>query len=805
MRIVKRILLGLLIIITLLGLGVFIWLKSKVANHNAEQVLAGLKGQVEVVWDNYGIPHIYADSEEDAYFALGYVHAQERLFQMEALRRLADGRLSEVFGDMTLESDKFFRSLALRKYAEKTVSEYPQNAPYINAANAYIKGLNAFIEKGDTPVEFQLLGIPKTPFTNIDCHIIQGYMGFSFADAFRADPLLTFVQQSLGEEYLKDLVTGWAKNAEKIPVNKAIVTTNPTISYEKKAVQSTEQVLMALGNKVLEIQKNAPFPTFHGSNSWVISGKKTKSKGVIFSNDTHIAYSQPSVFFEANLVYPNQNFYGNFIAGIPMAVLGHNQYAGWGLTMFENDDVDFYREKVNPQNTNQVWFKDHWEDLSLRKETIKVKGKPDVAVTYRSSRHGVLINEFDKKFAQEKSPIALWWVLTQFPDQSLKVFYDLAHAKDVTDASAAASMIHFPGLNIMYGDIKGNIAWWASAKLPKRPAHVRPFTILDGASGKDEIEGWLDFSQNPHAVNPSSGFVYSANNQPEDMGTGLVAGYYVAPDRATRIRELLDTPKNDWTTHDVQKMITDTKNVIAPRVLKSIADIVNESGHKELLSWDGSHTLEAIEPTIYYRFLYRFYEATFKDELGEEGFKAFLNSQTLKRSLPNFIVNDQSKWWDNTNTKAIETRRSILKSALLLAYQDLSKQFGNNISDWQWKKVHTIEHLHPVGRQKPMNKIFNVGPFPVNAGKEVINNLDFPLDSTGLYKVSYGPALRRILDFSKPYEAISVNPTGQSGYFMSKHYQDQAKMFVKGTFRRELNRKADVEQVKTGTQLLKPE
>jgi penicillin amidase len=137
-----------------------------------------------------------------------------------------------------------------------------------------------------------------------------------------------------------------------------------------------------------------------------------------------------------------------------MAVIGHNDKAGWGLTMFENDDVDFYREKINPANANQVWFKDHWEDLSIRKEVIKVKGKPDVAVQYRSSRHGVLINEFDKKFVHEKSPVALWWVLTQFPDRSLKVFYDLAHATDVKQAEAAASMIHFPGLNVMYGDAK---------------------------------------------------------------------------------------------------------------------------------------------------------------------------------------------------------------------------------------------------------------------------------------------------------------------------------------------------------------
>ncbi|MDI9876797.1 penicillin acylase family protein [Flectobacillus rivi] len=799
MRLIKRILMGLLIVVVLLGLGVFVWLKSKVANHDQEINLQGLSQPVEVLWDDFGIPHIYAQTEEDAYFALGYVHAQERLFQMEALRRLADGRLSEVFGDMALESDKFFRSLGFRKYAEQTIAQYPKNEGYVKAASAYVNGVNAFIENGDTPVEFELLKIPKTPFSNLDLHIIQGYMGFSFADAFRTDPLMTYIQQSLGEEYTKDLVTTWATNAEKIPVTKG----NEKEIALRKGAESVQN-LLALGNQVLELQKAAPFPTFHGSNSWVVAGSKTKSKGVIFSNDTHIAFSQPSVFFEANLVYPNQNFYGNFIAGIPMAVIGHNDKAGWGLTMFENDDVDFYREKINPANANQVWFKDHWEDLTIRKEVIKVKGKPDVAVQYRSSRHGVLINEFDKKFVHEKSPVALWWVLTQFPDRSLKVFYDLAHATDVKQAEAAASMIHFPGLNVMYGDAKGNIAWWASAKLPKRPAHVKPYMILDGASGKDEIEGWLDFSQNPHAVNPASGFVYSANNQPEDMGTGLVAGYYVAPDRATRIKQLLNTPKNDWTTEDMHQMITEHKSAMAPTVIQSIAPIIKSTGHTELLTWDGTHDLEDIEPTIYYRFLYRMYEATFKDELGAEGFKAFINSQTMKRSLQNFIVNDTSKWWDNKDTKNIETRTQIIQSALNQAYTDLAAQLGTDKKAWHWQKVHTLEHVHPVGRQKPLNKLFNVGPLPAMAGKEVINNLDFPLDSSGYYKVSYGPALRRVIDFSKPFEGQSINPTGQSGYFMSKHYDDQARMYVEGKFRGELIRKEDVEKVKSGKQVLKP-
>jgi penicillin G amidase len=803
MKIVKRLLLAVLLLLIVLGVGGWIYLHTKKPTLNAELSLPELQAPVEVLYDTYGIPHIYAQNEADLYYALGYVHAQDRLFQMELVRRLAGGRLSEVFGEAALETDRFFRTLSFREAAEKSVAAHfkDNDAPHIVAANAYLRGVNQYLTQGDTPLEFELLGIPKEPFTAVDMMMVSGYMGFTFAEAFRAEPLMTMIHEKYGPEYLNDLVIRWSEKAPKIPVRKTALPDS----------------LIGLANKVTDLESQLPMAPFHGSNGWVIAPFKTRSKGVILSNDTHIAFAQPSTWYEAHLECPGFRFYGNFLALVPVGILGHNDAAGWGITMFENDDVDFYREKANPQDKAQVWVNDHWENLRVRDEIIRIKDQEEVHLTVRYSRHGPIINDAMNDWKGQNEPVSLWWTYYQFPDQSLKAFYDLAHARNVSQAAQAVSLIHAPGLNIMFGDREGNIAWWAAGKLVKRPAHVQSFLLLDGASGQDEPLGWYDFAQNPQNLNPASGVLYSANNQPDDMGYGLYPGYYVPGNRAQRIQELLFTDKADWTPEQVRSVINDTQSPTYPALLAQVLPLIEADSTVDknnlnvarcltrLREWKGNHDKEEVAPVIFYKFLYHFYALTFRDELGDAAFKAFLNSHTIKRTLPELAGRDTSRWWDNIRTPDVrETRAFVCTEAFKRTVADLEAQLGNEVSEWKWGRVHTLEHGHPLGRQKPLDKLFNVGPLAVNGGKEVINNLDFPLDSTGLYKVSYGPALRRIVDLSNPENGTSINPTGQSGNRMSPHYQDQAQLFVDEKSRPEWMNRQDIERVRTARLVLKP-
>jgi penicillin amidase len=801
MGILKRIVAVVLIIIVLTAAGVFFYLQHLKPDYNAELQLPGLKDKVEVLYDDYGIPHIYASSEEDLFYAFGYVHAQDRLFQMEILRRLADGRLAELFGEKALKSDKFFRTLSFREHAKKTIDSLYRDStlPYVKAAKNYLKGLNHYISTGKTPIEFTLAGIPKTPFEEEDMQIIMSYIGYTFLATFKIEPVATAVFNKLGPEYYTDVMSQWPDSVFRIPV----------AASER---DTSVKILTQISKAITDIENSLPYPTLHGSNGWVISGKKTKSGKPILANDTHIQYAQPSVWYEAHLECPGFSIYGNFLAGTPVPALGHTAHGGWGITMFENDDADMYREKLNPADAGQVWFKDHWENITIRKEMIKVKGEPDVALNVKSSRHGYFLNGVLDETDSIKDPIAFWWTFYQFPSHHLKGFYDLAHARHAGDAAKAVEPLVAPGLNIMWADTAGNIAWWASAKLPIRPAHTDPQRMLDGASGNDEILGWYDFSQNPQILNPARGVLYTANNQPADMGNGLIPGYYVPSDRSERIEELLFTDKSDWTESDNRAMINDVKATSHATLVRNMLSSVDKNtltpaakqAYELLMKWDGTHDLENTEPTIYYRLVYEALHGALDDELGKELSVALQNTYSLRRNIAALFKKDNSKWWDDVGTQPKETRGQIMTRSLNQAVTWLEKDLGNDMTQWQWKRVHTITHNHPLGILPLVGKYFSVGPIPIPGGRETLNNTSFTLDSTGRYLVNAGPALRRVIDFSDPATGYSVNPTGQSGYFMSKHYDDQAKMFAEGGKRHELMERKMIEKVMSGKTVFKP-
>jgi penicillin amidase len=801
---IYKMLLAVLIIIPAVMLGGLMYLYSLQPKYSGQLPLAGLQAEVEVIFDPYGIPHIYGRSQEDVYLALGYIHARERLFQMEMMRRVAAGRLSEILGKELVATDKFFRTIGLldsaEKYAARSFINSPQ--PVQKAALAYLEGVNQFIERGPTPIEFKILGIPKEKFTPKDIYLTAGLMAFGFATGFQQDPLVTKAFHKLGWKYLKDWVLDWHPTEQKIPVYGS----------------NYAQVFETLGDVIHRITANLPVPRWVGSNGWVVSGKKTRSGAAIFANDTHMEYSQPSVWYEAHLEGPGFSFYGNHAAGLPFGIIGHNRFMAWGLTMFENDDVDFYKERVNPDNPDQVWAADHWADLKIRQETIKVKGADDVVFAVRISRHGPIINPVDDVAAQNgDDPVAVWWTPVKLPETKiLEAFYLLAHARSIDEARAAVAMIDGIGLNVMYGDREGNIAWWAAAKLIKRPDHVHSAMFLDGASGKDDPLGYYEFSENPHSENPPTGFVYSANNQPDATGGKLYPGYYVAEDRARRIVEYLASD-TVWSVAAMKKMSTDCRSPVATEIT---AEILKTIGHEEVLNrsplhrkayqilqqWNGDHGIYDVAPTLYYKLFFSILEHTFADELGADDFRALASSSLLKRTLAVLVKNDASLWWDNVQTTdRRETRTLIFAESFDRAILDLKKQLGPDISAWHWGKVHTLEHPHLLGRRKPLDRLFNVGPFPAMGGNNTIANLEFKYNSEGRYPVYLGPAMRIIVDLGDIENSLSVNPTGQSGHFLSAHYADQAALFNSGEFRKQMMNRDEIKNLQQGTLILKPE
>ena len=788
MHILKKIFLFFITIILLITIGIWFYFNHLKPTYSGEIKLQNIENQTDVYFDEYGIPHIYAKNKQDALTTLGYVHAQERLWQMELIRRIAPGKLSEIFGEEMLQNDQFFVKLGIDEASQKAIDKLNKNEEAYKLATAYLNGINQFIENGPTPIEFTIIGVKKQPYTLKDVYNVLGYMSFSFAMAQKTDPLLTVLNEKLGDNYLKEL------NIEPNP--------NTTlIKNSKKDIKSYKNLVLTANN----IINKSPIPAFIGSNSWVVSATKTSTGNVIFANDPHIGYSQPSVWYEAHITTPNYEMYGYYIAGVPFPLLGHNRAYAYGLTMFENDDIDFYKEENHPTDSTKYKTPNGYLTYSTTSKTIKVKGAKDVIVEVKNSRHGPIINTSIESITQPE-PIAMWWIFTQFDLKFIEGLYTLSNATKMEDVKKGASLIHAPGLNIMYGDAKGNIAWWATGKLFKNNPNTNRKFILDGASGYDDPIEYLDFNQNPMSENPDWNYVYSANNQPDSIAGGLYPGYYLPEDRAKRIVNLL-APKNNWNKKSMATMITDVTSSVAPNNIKELTSKINYNSLSKnqqkainiLQLWNGNNNSKNIAPTIYNKWIYLYLKNTFEDEMGEEIFTQFLHTNLFKSVIANQIQKENSVWWDNINTNNIETKQQILLQSFIETITALENQLGKNINYWNWEKVLTLEHEHPLGTVKYLRKYFNIGPFAANGANEVINNKIFDYNNTGYYKVNAGPSTRRIIDFSDIENSISILPTGQSGNPFSKHYSDQAKMYNNGEFRKMKLNKEEI--IATATKL----
>lgn len=794
MRTLKRVLIGLLGLVLLVVISTYIFLQTTKPVYDGELTLTGPTAEIEVLYDDYGIPHIYAQNQPDAYFALGYVHAQDRLFQMEMLRRAAAGRLSEILGPDLLKVDKLFRTLRINEFAESQAAKFfsSDSSDFQKAALAYQKGINAFIKEGKTPLEFSIIGIEKTEFTPKDMYLAVGFMSFGFAEGLRVDPVLQKIQTQWGNEYLTDLAVNSPNNAVRIPSHKGDIKTQ-------------EQLISAFSEALQAI----PIPQLVGSNGWAIAGNKTKSGKPILSNDTHIGYGQPAVWYEAYLEYPGFSFYGHHLAGIPFGLLGQNNFCGWGLTMFENDDSDFYIETTDDQHLNQVKRGNSWEPVQTIQESIKVKGKADVLFEVRKTSHGPIVNGIVEQVDSAGHWIALDWQLLRGENLALQAAYQLNHAATFGEANTAISLFSSPGLNVMYADVAGNIAWWAAAKLPKRK-NPNSKLFYDASTGADDYDGYYDFTQNPQSVNPPNGFVYSANNQPDTVGGVYYPGYYYPRDRAGRIAKLLSEEKT-WTVQESQQVILDVTSTEASKLAKEMSTVLQQQQTSTiepiisiLSQWDGRMQPNDIAPSVYYNMLSQIMFLSMQDELGLEALKSISSVSIMKNSYALLLQNDSSVWWDNVKTtESKESRTEIFVQAAKNTVAILNKTSGSDPSGWTWEKIHTLKHNHPLGAVQILDGFFSVGPLVVPGGNEVINNLHFDLDTTGYFPVTGGPALRKTTDFSDLSNGETASPSGQSGNVMSAFYSDQAEMFATGKFRKMLTRREDVEKVLKGKLVMK--
>jgi penicillin amidase len=541
-----------------------------------------------------------------------------------------------------------------------------------------------------------------------------------------------------------------------------------------------------------------------------VSGRRTASGKPLLAGDPHIGFSVPAVWYEAHLTAPGFDLYGHYQALNPVALLGHNRQFGWSLTMFENDDIDLVAEKVNPDNAKQVWAQDQWVDLTERTETINVKGKAPVQLVLRTSPHGPIITDAFKTSLGDK-PVAMWWAFLQTENPILDALYELNRADTREKARDAARKIHAPGLNIVWANATGDIGWWAAAKLPIRPAGVNPMFILDAAKGEADKLGFYNFDFNPQEENPARGYIVSANHQPQPSSGVPVPGYYLLPDRVQRLDASLKDPARKWDVETTKAMQLDSGNGYGPRILKDLLPVLqqvitdpNDKAFLEpLLKWDGDYTRDSIGATLFAQMMYELAKEAFEDELGEVQFNNLLETPALDHALALLAADPNSPWWDNVKTKPKENRFETMRIVWVNTLKHMQKLYGTSLLEWSWGRTHTLTHGHPLGLQKPLDKVFNVGPFAVPGGRETPNNFSGSVGPAP-WAVTYGPSTRRIIDFADASKAVGINPVGQSGVLFDRHFADQAERHAEGIYVPQYLSSADITAHTKSTLTLRP-
>lgn len=770
--------------------------------------LSRLEAPVTVRYDERGVPHIRAENEADLYRALGYVHAQDRLFQMEMVRRLAQGELAEILGPRLLDTDRLFRTLGLRQHAQEYARKLDPASPAVRALDAYLDGINQFQASRPAPLEFLLLGIPKRAFTPQDTVAVAGYLAYTFAPALRTEPVLTHIRDRLGPQYLQPFDFAWHPQG----LGQAPGTATAAAPAAPLLAPDGRRTLARLAELSEQALEAAGVPRFEGSNAWAVSGHRTQSGKPLLAGDPHIGFGVPAVWYEAHLSMPGFELYGHHPAVNPFALLGHNARFGWSLTIFPADDMDLVAEKPNPANANEVWHQGQWVALQSREETIRVKGQAEEKLVLRRSPHGPVVTDaFRQEFGSQ--PVAMWWTFLESENPVLEAFYALNRADTLEKARGAASLIHAPGLNVVWANAGGDIGWWAAARLVQRPEGVNPSLLLDGSTSQADKPGFLPFSQNPQEENPARGYIVSANHQP--AGEVPIPGYYSLADRAQRIGSRLapaaTTPAAKWTVQNTQALQLDAGSGYAARVLKDLLPLLRPAAASDeertlldaLASWDGVHAIDGAAPTVFWQLLYEVAKAAMADELDETDFRNLLRTRAIDTALPRLIADPASPWWDRRGTPAVETREDTVRAAWQATLAHLRATFGPDAAQWTWGRAHTLTHNHPLGRQKPLDRVFDVGPLPAPGAREMPNNLSMTIGPAP-WAVNSGPSTRRLIDFAEPARALGINPVGQSGVPFDRHYADQAQPFIEGRYQPMHLAEEDIAAHTRGTLRLEP-
>lgn len=737
---------------------------------SGEIIVPGVSKPVEVIRDKWGVPHIYASNFNDLLFAQGYVHAQDRLWQMEINRRLATGRLSEILGPLALDTDRLTRTMGFSRLAEKDSKSY--DPKLMNLMDAYVAGINAFIKSPGQkfPVEFKLLKYEPAEWTTLDSLAFSRMMIWEMCFVWYHSIVRAKIMETVGEAAAKELEIEYPdENPVKLPSG---------IEF----------------NKILEDGKLQAFqgPFLNpvgGSNAWAVSATLTNTEKPILCNDPHLPLMMPAIWHEIHMQSPNYHCSGVSLPGLPLVMIGHNENIAWGITLAFTDLQDLFVEKFTDESCTKYLFENEERNSVIHEETIKVKDETDHVETVIETHHGPVISDVldtpDQKVTlcsmalKEIGPLLGW--------------NEINHARNWDQFVTGVKHIDAPGLNITYADTNGNIGYWVTGKVPVRK-NGYGLVPMPGWTGEYEWVGHVPFEEMPHLFNPEKNWLVTCNhkivgdNYPHYLGSTWMNGY-----RANRLEEIFKRGSN-FSVKDFMKLQLDFKCIPGLQFAQHFTNIKSENPKTKeairlLVKWDGELTKSSAAGCIYQVTKHFLIHNILDPVLGEELAKQYRGGgfHPILSPMSEYMGHDSVailRMLDNPNSWWIEKsggKEFVLKKAIEDAVKWLAKELGNDPHKWRWGKLHTVEFSHTMSTHRPLNEIFDRGPYPISGDTDTVCQMAFrPHEPYGKHIV--GPSFRQVIDLEDFSKSKVVMPPGQSGHVASTHYSDQIELWLNGEF-----------------------
>ena len=769
--------------------------------------IAGLDGDVEVIRDENGIPHIYASTVHDLFLAQGYVHAQDRFWQMDTWRHIGAGRVSEMFGEDQLETDAFLRTMG---WIDLAADQFEGTSDVGKEALAgYVAGVNSYISQrspAELGFEYTVLELVNRnytpePWTAVDSIVWAKVMAWDLRGNMMDEISRSFLLDDFTPGEVELFYPAYPEEHPVIVGNAGPRT--PGLGLDPPPLGVMNSIDRAAANAGLVDGLGIGFGFGVGSNSWVIGPERSATGSAILANDPHLGIRMPSIWYQVALHCSPRtdacpfDVAGFSFAGMPGVIIGHNDRIAWGLTNLGPDVTDLYIEKINPDNPFQYEVDGRWVDMEVRTETIEVAGADAVEVTVRSTRHGPIISDdfgILEDFTDnagiplpEEYAIALRWTALDENTSLIDAVLSIDLATDFESFRDALRLFDVPSQNMVYADVDGNIGYQSPGLIPVR-SNGDGRVPVPGWTNEYEWTGYIPFDDLPSVYNPSEGYIATANNPVVDGAyPHLITTDWDHGDRAARIVEMIEAD-DSIDLDDVAAMQFDNRNRHADRLLPwfTSVDLVGEDGKlvraKEILSnWDRYNDADSAGAAIFEAVWRNLLVLTFHDDLVEDTWPRGGSRWSL--AVAGMLETPKLSVWDDSSTSKVEDRDDILEAAFRAGVAEVEDLLGGDPDEWQWGQLHgAVFRNETLGESGVgfFESRFNRGPYPAAGGTDIVNATGWRAEEG--YDVTWVPSLRMIVDMGDLNNSLAIHTTGQSGHAYNSHYQDMAEPWSEGDY-----------------------